>query len=252
MRARRSSGAASTTSARGRASSASCSGTRTRPTARAPANSARYMQGVGIMPEGIDNNPVAYDLVLELAWRPEHVDAAKWLEGYVAVPLRPARPGPRARPGRCCCRRPTATATAASPENVLCSRPQTARPSGDDMGQPGHRLRHGRVRPRGRPVRAGRGQVQGQRDVPPGSRRLQDAGPVERGPARLRPSWTRPSGQGTGPRSRSAAGRFLRLGRATDELLDTEASYRLGTYQAQALRYGTSRQRRRQTACATR
>jgi alpha-N-acetylglucosaminidase len=35
-----------------------------------------------------------------------------------------------------------------------------------------------------------------------------------------------------------AADRLLRLGRATDELLDTEPFYRLGTYQAQALRYG--------------
>src|SRR5208283_4790161 len=34
------------------------------------------LQGVGIMPEGIDNNPVAYDIVLEMAWRREHVDAA--------------------------------------------------------------------------------------------------------------------------------------------------------------------------------
>jgi alpha-N-acetylglucosaminidase len=42
----------------------------------------RYMSGVGIMPEGIDNNPVAYDLVLELAWRPEHVNVADWIKGY--------------------------------------------------------------------------------------------------------------------------------------------------------------------------
>ncbi|HMD61801.1 MAG TPA: alpha-N-acetylglucosaminidase TIM-barrel domain-containing protein, partial [Opitutaceae bacterium] len=52
----------------------------------------RYMRGVGIMPEGIDNNPVAYDLVLELAWRSDHVDAAKWLKGYVQY--RYGRPDP--------------------------------------------------------------------------------------------------------------------------------------------------------------
>jgi len=43
----------------------------------------RYMEGIGIMPEGIANNPVVYDLVLELAWHREHVDVGPWLEGYV-------------------------------------------------------------------------------------------------------------------------------------------------------------------------
>ena len=43
-----------------------------------------FMKGVGIMPEGIDNNPVAYDLLLELGWHRETVDVARWIEGYVA------------------------------------------------------------------------------------------------------------------------------------------------------------------------
>jgi len=30
---------------------------------------SNYMKGVGIMPEGVNNNPVAYDLVLDLAWQ---------------------------------------------------------------------------------------------------------------------------------------------------------------------------------------
>jgi alpha-N-acetylglucosaminidase len=42
-----------------------------------------YMKGVGIMPEGINNNPVSYELVLELGWHKEPVDAGKWVRSYV-------------------------------------------------------------------------------------------------------------------------------------------------------------------------
>ncbi|WP_162842565.1 alpha-N-acetylglucosaminidase [Mucilaginibacter pineti] len=41
-----------------------------------------YLKGVGIMPEGINNNPPDYDLMLELGWRQEHVNTQKWIEGY--------------------------------------------------------------------------------------------------------------------------------------------------------------------------
>jgi alpha-N-acetylglucosaminidase len=41
-----------------------------------------YLYGVGIMPEGIANNPVSSDLVLELGWRSEHVDVSSWIQGY--------------------------------------------------------------------------------------------------------------------------------------------------------------------------
>lgn len=44
---------------------------------------AKYLQGVGIMPEGIDNNPVAYDLTLELGWNKEKLDLNKWTESYI-------------------------------------------------------------------------------------------------------------------------------------------------------------------------
>lgn len=45
---------------------------------------APYMKGVGIMPEGIDNNPVVYELVLELAWRGgQKTDVSDWIEGYI-------------------------------------------------------------------------------------------------------------------------------------------------------------------------
>lgn len=44
---------------------------------------AAQFKGVGIMPEGIHNNPVIYDLMLELAWHPEKVDVKEWIKSYV-------------------------------------------------------------------------------------------------------------------------------------------------------------------------
>ncbi|SHN22148.1 alpha-N-acetylglucosaminidase [Chitinophaga sp. CF418] len=43
----------------------------------------QYMKGVGIMPEGIDNNPVSYELLMELAWHQEHVNVDEWIKTYV-------------------------------------------------------------------------------------------------------------------------------------------------------------------------
>ena len=50
------------------------------------ANSSRFsttMLGVGLTMEGIENNPVMYELVSELPWRPEHFSKEEWLQGYV-------------------------------------------------------------------------------------------------------------------------------------------------------------------------
>lgn len=43
---------------------------------------ADYVKGVGIMPEGIDNNPVAYDLMLEVGWHQERMDVSSWIREY--------------------------------------------------------------------------------------------------------------------------------------------------------------------------
>jgi alpha-N-acetylglucosaminidase len=43
---------------------------------------ASFLKGVGIMPEGINNNPVAYDLMLEVGWRQEHIDVSEWIKNY--------------------------------------------------------------------------------------------------------------------------------------------------------------------------
>lgn len=39
-------------------------------------------KGIGIMPEGIHNNPVDYDLMLELGWHQDKVDVNKWIKKY--------------------------------------------------------------------------------------------------------------------------------------------------------------------------
>ncbi|SEV92472.1 alpha-N-acetylglucosaminidase [Chitinophaga sp. YR573] len=47
--------------------------------------SSEYMKGVGIMPEGINNNPVTYELLLELGWHKEHVKVSDWIAGYITA-----------------------------------------------------------------------------------------------------------------------------------------------------------------------
>lgn len=45
---------------------------------------APFMKGVGILPEGIYNNPVVYDLVLELPWLEGPVQVSEWIRDYAA------------------------------------------------------------------------------------------------------------------------------------------------------------------------
>lgn len=42
----------------------------------------RTLRGVGATMEGIENNPVMYELLYELPWRPEAFAKEEWLEGY--------------------------------------------------------------------------------------------------------------------------------------------------------------------------
>ena len=43
----------------------------------------KTLKGVGMTMEGIENNPVMYELLCELPWRAEKFDKDQWLEGYV-------------------------------------------------------------------------------------------------------------------------------------------------------------------------
>jgi len=42
----------------------------------------QYMQGVGIMPEGINNNPVTYELLLETVWHSHKINVDDWVQQY--------------------------------------------------------------------------------------------------------------------------------------------------------------------------
>lgn len=42
----------------------------------------KLCKGIGIMPEGIDNNPADYDLMLELGWRHRKVEVNDWIKKY--------------------------------------------------------------------------------------------------------------------------------------------------------------------------
>ena len=42
-----------------------------------------HLTGVGATPEGIENNPVMYELLYELPWRDETFDTGEWLAGYL-------------------------------------------------------------------------------------------------------------------------------------------------------------------------
>ena len=85
---------------------------------------SRYLQGTGIMPEGIANNPVAYDLALELSWHAEHVDPAKWISGYEAY--RYGAPDPAIEEAwQGLLATVYSEKTGWPPEPVLCARPAT-------------------------------------------------------------------------------------------------------------------------------
>lgn len=45
----------------------------------------QYMKGVGIMPEGINNNPVTYELLLATAWQQQPLKADEWVQQYAVA-----------------------------------------------------------------------------------------------------------------------------------------------------------------------
>ena len=51
--------------------------------AKADVHAGRTLRGVGMTPEGIENNPVMYELVMELPWREHRFTRDEWLKGYV-------------------------------------------------------------------------------------------------------------------------------------------------------------------------
>ncbi len=46
---------------------------------------SRTLRGVGLTMEGIETNPVLYELMCELPWLDGDIDAAQWIQGYVGA-----------------------------------------------------------------------------------------------------------------------------------------------------------------------
>jgi alpha-N-acetylglucosaminidase len=195
-----------------------------------------YLQGVGIMPEGIDNNPVAYDIVLETAWRREHVDAASWIKGYVEYRYGRTDPDLDEAWGLLL-QTAYGNANDGIPENVLCSRPATpAHPvstwgslkTGYDTGVFARAVGvFARAASRFNDSETYRLDLIALRTQVISNEAYVVSGEIS---AALL--------QRNRPAFENAADRFLRLGRATDELLGAEPSFRLRTYEDQAMRYG--------------
>nr|AIA89003.1 NAGLU [uncultured Prevotella sp.] len=46
---------------------------------------AKHLKGIGLTMEGIDNNPVMFELMTELPWRPDKFTKEEWLKGYLSA-----------------------------------------------------------------------------------------------------------------------------------------------------------------------
>ncbi len=53
----------------------------------------RTMMGIGALMEGVNNNPVVYDLLFEMAWHSEPVDVHQWIRGYLQYRYGRTAPG---------------------------------------------------------------------------------------------------------------------------------------------------------------
>jgi len=53
------------------------------PLAAAADPASGKMSGVGLAMEGIGTNPIVYDLITDMVWRPERPQLAEWIRGYV-------------------------------------------------------------------------------------------------------------------------------------------------------------------------
>lgn len=88
---------------------------------------ARTMQGVGLTMEGIENNPVMYELLTELPWRTDSFSTADWLHDYVEAryggPVEPEVQEAWTLLARSVYACPAASTQQGTHESVLCARP---------------------------------------------------------------------------------------------------------------------------------
>ncbi len=80
----------------------------------------RKMTGIGAIMEGINNNPVVYDLLFEMAWHSKPVDVRQWLRGYTEYRYGRTAPG-LDRAWQLLLE--TVYATAGRGESIFCARP---------------------------------------------------------------------------------------------------------------------------------
>jgi alpha-N-acetylglucosaminidase len=196
----------------------------------------RYLRGTGIMPEGIDNNPVAYDLVLELAWHRDSVDVSRWLAGYVEYRYGRADPD-ISFAWDLLLKTAYNDAGTGIPENVMCARPTFPATAASHWGSLSLAYdpavfasaveRFGRASGRFRDSETYRLDLVALRLQVLSNDALRISGEVQAAEtAKNRAAFE------------DAATRFMDAGRAADQLLDTEPFYRLATYRGRALRYG--------------
>jgi|HubBroStandDraft_1064217.scaffolds.fasta_scaffold13766_4 alpha-N-acetylglucosaminidase len=195
----------------------------------------RYLQGTGVMPEGIDNNPVAYDMALELAWHGDHVDAGRWVDGYAAY--RYGRADPDISQAWALLLKTAYGPFEGGSEIVLCARPEMP---------PAHVTHWGSLNVSYDPAVFARAVELFAR----ASDRFKDSETYRLDLVSFRRQALSNEALGVSreisdaiakrnrPAFEDAAARFLRLGGAADELLNSEPINRLGAYKAQALAYG--------------
>lgn len=88
---------------------------------------AGNMVGIGLTPEGIEQNPVMYELMMENVWEEQPIKLDKWLEGYAI--RRYKRPNAKAQLAWELLRKSvySDTLTNGGPESIICARPTLAR-----------------------------------------------------------------------------------------------------------------------------
>lgn len=88
---------------------------------------ARTMKGVGLTMEGIENNPVMYELVMELPWRQQRFGSDGWLQNYLTARYGGVRNEKIAEAWRLLARSvygcPADNVEQGCHESVLCARP---------------------------------------------------------------------------------------------------------------------------------
>ena len=48
-------------------------------------NESKYMKGIGITPEALENSPVAYELLFDMTWTKDPIDEDAWIAKYPSV-----------------------------------------------------------------------------------------------------------------------------------------------------------------------